>query len=163
MLQTIENHSIHILRTMAYLSMKQLVASVTGILAHRIYFVHGERDLAAARIATCHFIAFTSVLVTNWHFGGVALSNAARDSFGLSIAYLTGLFASIIVFRLFLSPLRHIKGPLRLKLTKLTHVWDMAMNQNCKLLEGLRKEYGDVVRTGESRERKKFASVTRKH
>ncbi|KAG9378273.1 CypX Cytochrome P450 [Pyrenophora tritici-repentis] len=127
---------------------RYLIASASGILSHWTYFIHGEHDLAAARIATCHLSAFIFVVATELQLYDVSLRSAAERGLNLGIAYLAGLFTSIIFFRLFLSPLRHINGPLRLKITKLTHVWDMAFNQNCKLLEELRKQYGDVVRTG---------------
>ncbi|KAI2479850.1 CypX Cytochrome P450 [Pyrenophora tritici-repentis] len=127
---------------------RYLIASASGILSHWTYFIHGEHDLAAARIATCHLSAFIFVVATEWQLYDVSLRSTAERGLNLGIAYLAGLFTSIIFFRLFLSPLRHINGPLRLKITKLTHVWDMAFNQNCKLLEELRKQYGDVVRTG---------------
>lgn len=56
-------------------------------------------------------------------------------------------FGSNTIFQLFFSPLSRIPGPLRLRLTKLTHVCDMAPFENCEVLHDLRTRYGDVVRT----------------
>ncbi|KAL5047700.1 cytochrome P450 [Aspergillus fruticulosus] len=56
--------------------------------------------------------------------------------------------ASILFYRIFLSPLSHIDGPLALRLTKLSHVWKQARYQNCEVLHRLYQRYGALVRTG---------------
>ncbi|PHH92770.1 hypothetical protein CDD83_5176 [Cordyceps sp. RAO-2017] len=125
-----------------------LLAAAAGLAAHGCYFVRGEHDLAAARIARLHLAAAALVAGLKWQCQGLALRHALAAAVALAAAYAAALFASILVFRLFLSPLRRMPGPLRLRCTKLTHMWDMACRRNCELLHELHREYGDVVRTG---------------
>lgn len=125
-------------------------AVFAGLASHWTFFIHGEHDLVAANIARVHFLLAISIPFVKSHFQHSSLKNSFDESFYLYAAYLFTLFTSIIVFRLLFSPLRHIPGPLRLQVSKLTHVWDMANGQNCKLLHDLHKKYGDVVRTGMS-------------
>lgn len=123
-------------------------AVAVALAAHYLYFVHGELDLAAARIATCHVVTWSSLVLLKWRLGDQPIRETLHQGYTFAGVYCAVLFLSIIIHRLFISPLRHVKGPLRLRITKLTHMWDMAFHQNCILLEDLRQQYGDVVRTG---------------
>ena len=124
------------------------VAAVAGLISHWAFFVHGEHDLAAGKIARLYVLAVVLTPLTECVLADLSFQQAVKESMAIDAAYIAALFTSIMTFRLFLSPLRHIPGPSRLRLTKLTHVWDMAHSQNCKILHGYHTKYGDVVRTG---------------
>lgn len=126
------------------------VAASLGFLSHWTFFVHGEHDLAAAGIARLYVFLGAIIPISKYLLEEIPVEQAVQESSAVAIAYVVALFGSIVIFRLLLSPLRHIPGPLRLRLTKLTHLWDMARFQNCKLLHELHTKYGDVVRTGTS-------------
>lgn len=125
------------------------VAVLAGIIAHWTYFIHGEHDLEAPNIARVHILLAILIAYLEWSLAQLPIWHAIYQSLAIDSAYLAGLMFSIIVFRLFLSPLRNIPGPLRLRWTKLVHVWDTSRGQNFKDLHQLQHEYGDVVRTGE--------------
>lgn len=124
------------------------VAVLAGIIAHWTYFIHGEHDLEAPNIARVHILLAILIAYLEWSLAQLPIWHAIYQSLAIDSAYLAGLMFSIIVFRLFLSPLRNIPGPLRLRWTKLVHVWDTSRGQNFKDLHQLQHEYGDVVRTG---------------
>ena len=134
------------------------VAALAGLISHWTFFVYGERDLAAGRIARLYVLAAVFITLTRCILEDLSLRQAVKESLAIDVAYTVALFSSITTFRLFLSPLRRIPGPFRLRLTKLTHVWDMAQFQNCKILHGYHTKYGDVVRTGRSHVRTFFHS-----
>ena len=129
----------------------ELVAAATvGLVSHWTFFVHGEHDLAAANIARLHILALMLIPLMSCILKDIPIRQALKESVVIDTVYVVALFSSITTFRLFVSPLRHIPGPFVLRLTKLTHVWDMARYQNCRVLHGYHRRYGDLVRTGRS-------------
>jgi tryprostatin B 6-hydroxylase len=129
-----------------------ILAVCVGFCSHWTYFIHGERDLAAAKIARTHLLAFFVLLCLKWHYEALSVGRAGLETALLSAFYASALFTSIIVYRLFLSPLRSIPGPLSMRISKLVHVWQMAdpKKQNCKVLHAMQAKYGKAVRTGKS-------------
>ncbi|KAL4993614.1 cytochrome P450 [Aspergillus recurvatus] len=123
-------------------------ATVLGLLAHWGCFVHGEHDLAAANVA--HFHALVPVLICFLKYGFEELlwHESIQQTGILFAVYIIALFSSIVAYRIFLSPLKHIQGPLLWRVTKLTHLWERARRRNCDILNDLHKRYGDIVRTG---------------
>ena len=125
-------------------------AAAAGLITHWGYFVHGERDLQAANIARVHILAAVVLPYLKCQLEDLSAREAIRESFILDTAYAVALFTSIIFYRIFLSPLRNVPGPFAMRISKLVHVWtnmDLTL-PNCKMLNDLRAEYGDVVRTG---------------
>ncbi|KAL9116377.1 MAG: hypothetical protein Q9187_007098, partial [Circinaria calcarea] len=123
------------------------VAAAAGLASHWIFFLRGEYDLAAANISRLYILAGMLIPFAECKLEELPFREALRESFAIDAAYFLALFGSITVFRLFSSEVRHVPGPLRLHLAKLTHMWDMVRFQNCKLLDELHTKYGDVVRT----------------
>ena len=126
------------------------VATLAGLISHWTFFVHGEHNLAAAKVARLYILALVLVPLVNCILKDIPVRQALKESVAIDTAYIVALFSSITTFRLFLSPLRRIPGPSILRLTKLTHVWDMAKYQNCRILHEYHMKYGDLVRTGKS-------------
>ena len=52
-------------------SMELVVASLAGFLSHWTFFVHGERDLAAAKIARLYILAVVLIPLTKCILGGL--------------------------------------------------------------------------------------------
>ncbi|KAL4788907.1 cytochrome P450 [Aspergillus venezuelensis] len=132
---------------MSVLHPQIVIAAALGVLAHWGFFIHGELDLSAANIARAHLAA---AFITTWLYPLTSLQwlEASRPTLIAPVAYATALLSSILFYRAFLSPLRHIDGSLSLRLTKLSHVWKQARYRNCEVLHELYSEYGDLVRTG---------------
>ena len=125
-------------------------AASFGLFAHWGFFIRGEKDLYAANIARFHiFVAcLLSYLISNCQ--DVPIQEAIYRTLAIGGSYATALFTSIVIYRLAFSPLRFLPGPLRMRITKLTHVLDQARYRNCEVLDELHKQYGDIVRTGSS-------------
>ncbi|KAE8138750.1 cytochrome P450 [Aspergillus pseudotamarii] len=133
---------------MSVLNIQKSSAIALGLVSHWGFFVHGERDLGAANIARFHLLGTSLLIFAKVRLESVPIQDALRGTVTLLSLYAGTLFFSILVFRLFWSPLNHIQGPLSLRLTKLTHVWKQARFRNCEVLHELHKQYGDIVRTG---------------
>ncbi|KAE8357309.1 cytochrome P450 [Aspergillus caelatus] len=133
---------------MSVLNIQKSSAIALGLVSHWGFFVHGELDLGAANIARFHLLGTSLLIFAKVRLESVPIQDALRGTVTLLSLYAGTLFFSILVFRLFWSPLNHIQGPLSLRLTKLTHVWKQARFRNCEVLHELHKQYGDIVRTG---------------
>ncbi|KAI0438670.1 cytochrome P450 [Xylaria telfairii] len=127
-----------------------VVAFSTGLIAHWGHFIHGEHDLQAANIARAHIALSLVISYFKSQLESVTFRHAARETLILGCVYASALFGSIIIYRLFYSPLRRLPGPMAMRISKLSHVWVMTDSsvQNCKMLDDLQKKYGKIVRTG---------------
>ncbi|KAI1819538.1 cytochrome P450 [Xylaria intraflava] len=127
-----------------------IAAFTTGLLAHWGYYNHGEHDLQAANIAKAHGALLFVIGYVKAQAESIASRQAARETLMLGCVYALSLFTSIVIYRLFYSPLRSVPGPISMRISKLAHVWTTMdhRNQNCKMLYDLEKKYGKIVRTG---------------
>lgn len=83
-------------------------------------------------------------------FFNVTLTDAVGRLAVLALAYFTGLFSSMTVYRLYFHRLSSFTGPRLAAVTKLWHVWHVRDSTNYLLLGEVNKKYGSIVRTGES-------------
>jgi len=123
------------------------VAAICGLLAHWLYFIHGEKDGKAFRIIIAHLNC--EVLLSAYLVRYLGISKAFL-SFNtvINLCYFGALFLSIVIYRLAFHRLRHFPGPLGAKITKGYGLW---MARNVKFGEELCKLhdiYGDAVRVG---------------
>jgi hypothetical protein len=123
------------------------LAAVAGLLSHWGFFLHGECDRWAARIAYFYLAAGVSMFLLQWRVLGAPAPQATYQSFVIDIAYATTLLSSVAVYRLLLSPLRRFPGPVWARLTKLYHFWNTRHADNYKFMDRMHHKYGDIVRT----------------
>jgi tryprostatin B 6-hydroxylase len=123
---------------------------LAGVLSHVFYFRIGEHHrrsasyaqvaLVAPAIGTFAFAAFLSIP----YFPAFVLS------LQIETLYLSGLYASVLVYRAFFHRLHSFPGPLSWRLTKLTQAWTNRDLMNYKHLDALFRKYGEYVRTGKA-------------
>lgn len=65
--------------------------------------------------------------------------------------YAVGLFGSMVLYRISLHPLRVFPGPHMAKISKFWNIIKAAQSTNYRLMEDMRKTYGDFVRTGKGK------------
>lgn len=123
-------------------------AAGLGILSHQDCFIHGEHHLHAARIF--HFYTLLALLIccveTVWYAGHFWKAQLAASM--IIFTYASGLFGSVVLYRVFLHPLRIFPGPYMAKISKFWNVMKAAHSTNYRLMEDMRESYGDFVRTG---------------
>ncbi|KAL4815064.1 cytochrome P450 [Aspergillus spinulosporus] len=125
-----------------------LAAGALGVLAHWGFFVHGEHDLRAPIIAQLHVVAVVMMVFVRYKVEETSFLAVAGQPMLLVGVYTATLLWSTLVYRIFLSPLKHIDGPWTMRLSKLAHVWKQARYRNFEVLDALHERYGDVIRTG---------------
>ncbi|KAF2679346.1 cytochrome P450 [Lentithecium fluviatile CBS 122367] len=125
-------------------------ATIFGASGHLLYFIKGEHHLTTPVILLTYtgiflFTAWFQAIANQWSIGTACYY--ASIFLG---THLAALFSSMIFYRLFFHPLRYFPGPLDMRISKLSHVFRLLRNRskNYELLEKLRHQYGEFVRTG---------------
>lgn len=131
------------------MSAKHLISSAAlGVLMHQGVFKHGEWHLQAPSILVCHVVAVASLTAAIITYDSAHTYQKLLLVTELCAAYSGSLFASIILYRIFFSPLRSFPGPTPAKISKLWHAYKCRDAKNYLLLDDLHDKYGDFVRTG---------------
>lgn len=128
------------------------LAALIGALSHWTYFIHGEHHHRLLLYFGLSVITPLAIVVFETCISAVPVSTrqAFIDAFILKFTYLTSLFLSILIYRLYFHPLRHFPGPKAMALSKWGHVFRSRKLDNHHQMDRLRRDYGDFVRTGPS-------------
>jgi tryprostatin B 6-hydroxylase len=81
----------------------------------------------------------------------VALLIAFNHAYWIIFGYLTALFSSITIYRVYFHRLSRFPGPKWARITKIWHAWQSRHCQNFLVLSELHRKYGDFVRTGKAK------------
>ena len=95
-----------------------------------------------------HLAAYSFLWMILVAFGNATVVEAMVEASLDSTCYLSSLFTSIVVYRLFFHRLRAFPGPVLAQSSKLWHAWQGRHSKNHLLLDQLYHHYGDFVRTG---------------
>ena len=126
-----------------------LASASTGIAIHLLYFHCGEHHLYAIRYIQALLLLSITAIVSLTHYGGLPW----RESFILTSSitgyFLAGLYASLVVYRLFFNPLNAFPGPFLARLTMFDIVARSAKRFDAnKQFLALHRKYGKFVRIG---------------
>ena len=125
-----------------------LLGAAAGLVSHWGLFIRGEHHENVPIILISALTTSIAVTALQARIFLVPILEALRNTTLLSIAYHVALFSSIITYRLCLHPLRSFPGPPSLRISKIFHVFYNRNLKNFLLLDELREQYGDFVRTG---------------
>ncbi|KAH8810085.1 cytochrome P450 [Flagelloscypha sp. PMI_526] len=119
-----------------------------GIVFH-LTTLRYELDFWVLRLIVVQIIGF-SCFVLYQVFGTQMLASVAiRQAFDIGISFHIGLWASVILHRLFFHRLRGFSGPLLAKLSRLYVTWTSSREAQQHLeTHSLHQKYGDFVRIG---------------
>lgn len=128
------------------------LGAVGGLLTHYGVFIHGEWHTQAPNILIFHAFFFMSLFIERHVCKELGYEWLSDASISICTSYLASLVTSIVLYRLFFHRLTRASfpGPFYARVTKLWHVWQCRHSRNHLVLEDLRRQYGDFVRTGES-------------
>ena len=124
------------------------VAAAAGIVSYIGYFHRGEHHMYGMRYVQTLFIVYAISTALMIKVGGEAVGRACADVGLLVTCYLAGVYASLLVYRLLVSPLNRFPGPLGARISSLwlsAHVTD---HDAYKKLLKLHERHGDFVRIG---------------
>ncbi|KAF2228523.1 putative cytochrome P450 [Viridothelium virens] len=123
---------------------------LAGAATHMVYLHRSEHHMQGLRylqllvLVPSTYVTFTTITFS------IPIDATLYDALTLVILYLSGLYTSLIIYRLFFSPLRHFPGPLGSRISNLylsLHL--IKLTAHTKLLS-LHDTYGSFVRIGSS-------------
>lgn len=128
-----------------------LPSFLAGVVTHCTYFISGEHHRYAFRYLQASCLLPSLAIVTL-----VCLGHDAKAATGTTVtaaaAFFSGLYSSVLVYRLLLHPLRKFPGPSAASSSKLWNVYqNLSRIRNFEFLDNLHKGYGDFVRVGTSK------------
>ncbi|KAE8378838.1 cytochrome P450 [Aspergillus bertholletiae] len=124
------------------------LAVLSGVLAHRLVFIHGEWHLLVATLVVSHLALLGGLYALRAVWAEYVPDQALPHPVTLVCLYLSSLFSSIAVYRVFFHQLRHFPGPRLAAVSKLWHVWRCRSSRGHHVLEDWHHKYGTFVRTG---------------
>lgn len=124
-----------------------LLSVAAGLGAHHGIFIHGEWHLRTPAIAISHIVLILGSLCI-LRYGVDTFTEAGQRLLVVAGCYLTTLFTSISIYRLFFHPLSQFPGPKLAALTKFWHVYQSRHSTNYLVMDKVHKKYGNLVRTG---------------
>ncbi|KAI0105972.1 hypothetical protein F4814DRAFT_455611 [Daldinia grandis] len=128
-----------------------------GILSHRLYFIRGEHHLQTLLYLRLWCFVNTSLVIVAYLSGNTVCTNGRGESnrpallaplLLLNCTFFTGLYGSIITYRVFEHPLRQFNGPRLAPVSKFWHLYNVFKRPNHIFLHNLHQKYGEFVRTG---------------
>lgn len=128
--------------------MEPLFALLAGILSHLMFFKIGERHLYPFRYVQAFILAFVGTFMAKSNFQGLSTGAAATQTALLATFYFTGLYLSLVVYRLFFNPLNRFPGPYGARLSKFDFVFRLTKMDGHHKLYAMHQKYGKFVRIG---------------
>lgn len=124
-------------------------AAAAGVASHITYFNKGEHHLYGTLYLKCFLASIIAGTASAHYLFSQPWLPAFTLALGLVATYLTGLYTSLLTYRIFFHPLRHFPGPFGAKLS--TVYLSTRLNHNlCNKLHEYHNRYGLFVRTGSS-------------
>ena len=127
-----------------------VILVVAGIASHVLFFNRAEHHMYGAKYLTTFlglFVLSTTILVK---FAGDPLALALTRVTVLAISYLSGLYGSLLVYRIVLHPLKRFPGPVAARISSLWFSTQLGNADAHQQLLRLHEKYGDFVRIGSS-------------
>ncbi|SPO07713.1 related to pisatin demethylase cytochrome P450 [Cephalotrichum gorgonifer] len=125
-------------------------AGVLGVASHLLYFMHGEHDRYAHRWIFRTLAGIGLLAAGVFHVTEKRAVLTAGLTSALTASFVTGLFGSISVYRLFLHRLGRFPGPFWSRLSNFRHMYVIRNSDNYLYVQKLHKKHGQFIRTGPS-------------
>ncbi|KAK4946002.1 hypothetical protein LTR10_014804 [Elasticomyces elasticus] len=125
------------------------LATLAGVASHLFFFKHGERHLYPLRYLQSLLLACSIVTIAQTYHANLPVSTAVAHTTKYASLYLSGLYGSLVIYRLSVNPLNKIPGPYWSRLSKFYFVLRAAPKMNShQVLLDLHRQYGHFVRVG---------------
>lgn len=127
---------------------RALAAVVAGLAVHHLLLRKGEWHLKAPTIIETWLCSFPVLYSLEAFWGAGSNMGNAINALYLITIFTLSLLTSIASYRVFFHKLKSFPGPRLAAISKLWHSANCVGAKNHLLLEQMRKQYGDFVRTG---------------
>ncbi|GIC93734.1 cytochrome P450 monooxygenase ftmC [Aspergillus udagawae] len=132
------------------MNLPHLLAGAVGVLSHQLYFKRGEHHLYPLRYLLWYTVIISGTALALSTSQAVSPYDSIKAAAGLVIAYLAGLYTSLILYRAHFHPLQHIPGPYGARISGLWFSFRLHRRPAYKVLHELHERYGPIVRVGPS-------------
>ncbi|KAI9931174.1 hypothetical protein MW887_010833 [Aspergillus wentii] len=124
--------------------------AIAGIVSHLAYFKHDEHHMYSIRYvqAATAILAAGSIFIQKTQ--QKTWIDAVTQTSTLSAYYLTGLFSSLLIYRVLFHPLRKFPGPFFARTSALWFASKLSARDAHKHLLALHNKYGPILRIGPS-------------
>ncbi|KAL3476071.1 cytochrome P450 [Aspergillus californicus] len=126
------------------------ITALAGVFSHLVYFKRGEHHLHGTLYVKLLFTTITAGTATLSYTQGIAWTTALSTVSQLFGIYLLGLYSSVLVYRLFLHPLRKFPGPFGARFSTVWLTTQLRNNNLHTTLLEYHQRYGMFVRIGSS-------------
>lgn len=123
---------------------------VAGIVSHICYFNRGEHHLYGAAYVKIFLGTFGAAVTFLVYGQGKPVDQACSTVSWIAVAYLTGIYSSLLVYRLLLHPLNKFPGPLGARVSNFWFSAQLKRRDAFRKVEKLHRRYGKFVRIGSS-------------
>jgi hypothetical protein len=130
-------------------SIQYAIPFATGIASHVLYFNRGEHHMHGVRYLQASLTLSLASILFLHKAQDQTLQNAITTVAVLGGTFLSGLYTSLLVYRIFLSPLNKFPGPFGARISNFwlsTHIG--TSSHALFKVQDLHKKYGPVVRVG---------------
>ena len=124
------------------------VALVAGVFSHLGFFRIGEHHLYGMRYILSAITIFIVSIFSQGQFLESSISTSATRSCSLAACYFAGIYASLVVYRLFFHQLRGFPGPLGCRLSSAWFSNYLGKQDAFRQLGRLHDRYGLFPRIG---------------
>ncbi|KAI0911428.1 cytochrome P450 [Ustulina deusta] len=123
-------------------------ALAAGVLSHVAYFRIGEHHLYGTRYVFAAVVALAMSTLAHSYLLQTPVPVSVFKSLSLGIYYLGGLYASLVVYRIFFHPLRHFSGPLYCRISSVWFATYLQKHDAFRQLRKLHQTHGSFLRIG---------------
>ncbi|KAI0451704.1 cytochrome P450 [Xylaria acuta] len=125
-----------------------VAASVAGVTSHLAYFKVGEHHMYGPRYVLAVILAFSISTIVQSRLFQFSNQVAALKTLALAASYFTGLYSSLVTFRIFFHPLGRFPGPLGFKVSSAWFATRLIGRDAFRQLLKLHHEHGNFIRIG---------------
>ena len=124
------------------------VAAALGVLSHVAYFNRGEHHMLGNTYLGTFLLSCAASVAALVNFQSYNISTALTVTSSFAATYLLGLYTSLLIYRLFLSPLNKFPGPWQAKIAGIWLTSQLGNFDSYLFFERLHQKYGKYVRIG---------------
>lgn len=125
-----------------------VAAAMAGVASHILYFNRGEHHMYGATYIQTLLGSSVAAVVSLVNMQGYAVSAAIVSTAMVAFAYLTGIWTSLLIYRIFLCPWTKFPGPWQASISSFWLFGHLSLETAFYKHEALHKKYGKYVRVG---------------
>ena len=125
-----------------------MLPALVGVASHVLYFNRGEHHLWGNTYIRAFVLSFIAIVVALNNLLNYSISSALPTTLTVAATYLLGTYTSLIIYRIWLSPLNKFPGPWQARISGIWLTSQIKNYDSYLYFDAMHKEYGKYVRIG---------------